>query len=42
MRDAAFRRSQEQGIRLPHIAPLNALVDDLRGKADVDGSRISL
>jgi hypothetical protein len=30
MRDSAFRRSQEEGIRLPHIAPLNALVDDLR------------
>jgi len=30
MRDAKFRRSQEAGIRLPHIAPINALVDELR------------
>lgn len=30
MRDADFRRSQEAGIRLPHIAPINALVDELR------------
>jgi hypothetical protein len=30
MKDAAFRRSQEAGIRLPHIAPINALVDELR------------
>jgi hypothetical protein len=30
MRDPAFRRSQEDGLRLPHVAPLNALVDELR------------
>ena len=30
MRDTAFRRSQEAGVRLPHIAPINALVDELR------------
>ena len=30
MKDAAFRRSQEAGVRLPHIAPINALVDELR------------
>jgi hypothetical protein len=30
MRDESFRRSREEGLRLPHIAPLNALVDDLR------------
>jgi hypothetical protein len=30
MRDPAFRRSQEQGIRLPHVAPINNLVDQLR------------
>jgi hypothetical protein len=30
MRDPAFRRSQESGIRLPHVAPVNALVDELR------------
>ncbi len=30
MRDPAFRRSQEAGIRLPHVAPINALVDELR------------
>lgn len=30
MRDPVFRRSQEDGIRLPHVAPINALVDDLR------------
>jgi hypothetical protein len=32
MRDPAFRRSQEEGIRLAHIAPLNALVDELRNE----------
>ncbi len=31
MRDPEFRRSQLDGLRLPHIAPINALVDDLRG-----------
>jgi hypothetical protein len=30
MREESFRRSQEEGLRLAHIAPLNALVDDLR------------
>jgi Uracil DNA glycosylase superfamily len=30
MREESFRRSQEEGLRLTHIAPLNALVDDLR------------
>jgi hypothetical protein len=30
MRDPGFRRSQEEGLTLPHIAPINALVDDLR------------
>lgn len=30
MRDPAFRRSQEEGIRLPHVAPINLLVDELR------------
>jgi uracil-DNA glycosylase len=30
MRDPAFRRSQEEGIRLPHVAAINALVDELR------------
>jgi hypothetical protein len=32
MRDPVFRRSQEQGIRLPHVAPVNNLVDQLREK----------
>jgi hypothetical protein len=31
MRDPAFRRSQLDGLRLPHVAPVNALVDELRG-----------
>ena len=30
MRDPLFRRSQEEGLRLPHIATINALVDELR------------
>ena len=30
MREPEFRQSQEAGIRLPHIAPINALVDELR------------
>lgn len=30
MRDPVFRRSQEDGIRLPHVVPINALVDELR------------
>lgn len=29
MRDPTFKRSQEQGIRLPHVAPINDLVDAL-------------
>jgi hypothetical protein len=32
MRDPEFRRSQENGLRLPHVAPINALVDALRGE----------
>src|SRR5207248_10153391 len=27
-----FGRSQEAGIRLPHIAPISALADELRGR----------
>jgi hypothetical protein len=34
MSNPAFRQSQEDGIRLPHVAPINALVDKLR---DQDG-----
>lgn len=34
MSDPAYRRSQEDGIRLPHVARINALVDKLR---DQDG-----
>jgi hypothetical protein len=30
MADPAFRKEQEDGLRLPHIAPLNGLVDELR------------
>jgi hypothetical protein len=30
MRDPVFKRSQEEGIRLPHVAPINALVDELQ------------
>jgi hypothetical protein len=30
MKDPVFRSSQEEGIRLPHVAPINALVDELR------------
>ena len=30
MRDPVFRRSQEDGLRLPHVAPINLLVDELR------------
>ena len=29
MRDPAFKRSQEEGRRLPHVAPINALADAL-------------
>jgi hypothetical protein len=32
MRDESFRRSQEEGLRLAHIAPLNGLVDELRNE----------
>lgn len=32
MRDAAFRAEQHRGIRLPHIAKFNDLVDELRGE----------
>ena len=31
MRDPDFRRSQVEGLWLPHIAPVNRLVDELRG-----------
>ena len=31
MRDPAFVRSQLEGLRLLHVAPINALVDELRG-----------
>jgi len=30
MRDPLFKRSQEEGLRLPHVAPINALIDELR------------
>lgn len=30
MRDPQFRQQQENGVRAPHIAPINALVDELR------------
>ena len=33
MADPEFRRSQEIGIRLPHVAPINALVDELRSSS---------
>ena len=29
MRDPQFRQQQEDGIRAPHVAPINALVDEL-------------
>lgn len=29
MADPAFRRSQVEGLRLPHVAPINRLIDDL-------------
>ena len=29
MRDSKFRQQQEDGLRAPHVAPINALVDDL-------------
>src|ERR1700751_2936908 len=32
MREPAFRRSQEEGIWSPHVAPINALVDQLRAE----------
>jgi hypothetical protein len=32
MRDPSFRESQLSGVRLPHIAPINALVDELRNE----------
>lgn len=31
MHDPAFRREQERGIYLPHVEPLNRMVDELRG-----------
>lgn len=34
MSRAAFRADQHAGIRLPHIAPFNALVDELRADPD--------
>lgn len=30
MRDPQFRQRQVNGLRLPHVAPINALVDELR------------
>ena len=30
MKDPLFRQAQEDGLRLPHVSPINALVDDLR------------
>lgn len=30
MRDPEFKRSQEEGIQLPHVAPINSFVDELR------------
>ncbi len=30
MKDSVFRQQQEEGIRLPHVAPINRLVDELR------------
>jgi uracil-DNA glycosylase len=30
MKDPAFRHSQEEGLRLRHVAPINELVDELR------------
>ena len=33
MANPEFRRSQEMGIRLPHVAPINALVDELRSSS---------
>jgi hypothetical protein len=30
MRDPQFRQQQEDGLRAAHVAPINALVDDLR------------
>jgi hypothetical protein len=29
MRDPQFRHQQEDGLRAPHIAPVNALIDEL-------------
>ncbi len=29
MRDPRFRRQQEDNLRAPHVAPINALVDEL-------------
>jgi hypothetical protein len=29
MNDPQFRRQQERGVRAPHVAPINALVDEL-------------
>jgi hypothetical protein len=34
MRDPDFRQQQLDGLRAPHVAPINALVDELR---DLDG-----
>jgi len=34
MSDSAFRAAQHAGVRLPHIAPFNALVDELRTEAN--------
>jgi hypothetical protein len=32
MRDPEFKRSQEEGIWLPHVAPINSFVDELRDR----------
>src|SRR5262249_55421283 len=33
MRDPRFRRQQEENLRAPHVAPINALVDELASTA---------
>jgi hypothetical protein len=33
MRDPRFRRQQEENLRAPHVAPVNALVDELASTA---------
>ena len=36
MRDPKFRQAQEDGLRLPHVASINALVDELRRAKALD------